>query len=227
MQKIPTLFERDWQGNPSRVLNVPVPECAWVFEGKGVATRKLDGTPVMLERGGLWKRLEVREGKRLPTSFLATDFVPETGKHVGWVPVTDGPEDRWYREAFEGQYAPVFLIEAENTGKLVQFAPTGGRSPEELAAPSTVLWESLLGGNSFLGLTCELVGPKVQGNPERYEKHTLVPHGMIRLEDVPRDFDGLGHYLASNDIEGVVWHEAEEGRMAKIKARDFGIRRGG
>jgi hypothetical protein len=45
------------------------------------------------------------------------------------------------------------------------------------------------------------------------------------LPDVPRDYDGLFKYfLEHNDIEGVVWRTAD-GRMVKIKGKDFGIKR--
>ena len=72
--------------------------------------------------------------------------------------------------------------------------------------------------------TYELVGPKVQGNPEHYDTHVLVPHGIERLSDAPRDFDGLHTYLSEHDIEGIVWHNPD-GRMVKIKGKDFGIKR--
>ena len=73
--------------------------------------------------------------------------------------------------------------------------------------------------------TYELCGPKVQGNPERYEAHVLVRHGCEQLPDCPRTFSALREYLAARDIEGVVWHHSD-GRMVKIKAKDFGIKRG-
>lgn len=72
--------------------------------------------------------------------------------------------------------------------------------------------------------TYELCGPKIQGNPEGFRSHVLVPHGQQQLLDVPRDFDGLFAYLSSNNIEGIVWHHPD-GRMVKIKAKDFGIKR--
>ena len=72
--------------------------------------------------------------------------------------------------------------------------------------------------------TYELVGPKIQGNPEGFETHMLVPHGKDVI-DAPRSFDALKEWLATQDIEGVVWHHPD-GRMVKIKAKDFGIRRG-
>lgn len=68
--------------------------------------------------------------------------------------------------------------------------------------------------------TYELVGPKVQGNPEKYQYHELVRHGCQILEDCPREFGGIRSYLAERDIEGVVWHHPD-GRMVKIKKKDF------
>jgi hypothetical protein len=72
--------------------------------------------------------------------------------------------------------------------------------------------------------TYELVGPKIQGNPENALRNVLVKHGECPLENVPRDFVGIKAYLPERDIEGIVWHHPD-GRMAKIKAKDFGIRR--
>ena len=72
--------------------------------------------------------------------------------------------------------------------------------------------------------TYELCGPKVQGNPEGFAVHTLVCHGAMMLSDSPRDYAGLRTYLADGRIEGIVWHHSD-GRMVKIKAKDFGHRR--
>ncbi|MGG6294706.1 hypothetical protein ACQ4M4_09795 [Leptolyngbya sp. AN02str] len=52
----------------------------------------------------------------------------------------------------------------------------------------------------------------------------LVPHGRDILEDVPRDLDGIREYLSTHTIEGTVWHHPD-GRMIKIKGKDFGIKR--
>jgi hypothetical protein len=68
--------------------------------------------------------------------------------------------------------------------------------------------------------TYELVGPKVQGNPEEFLMHELIRHGEMQLFAVPRDFDGLRTYLLDRaDMEGIVWHHPD-GRMAKLKRRD-------
>lgn len=69
--------------------------------------------------------------------------------------------------------------------------------------------------------TYELCGPKVNGNPEGYDEHVLIRHAdATELLDVPRDYDRLQEWLANSDFEGIVWHHPD-GRMAKIKRRDF------
>ena len=72
--------------------------------------------------------------------------------------------------------------------------------------------------------TYELCGPKVQSNPEGFTKHVLIPHGKEIL-DAPRTFDELKVWFVGKNIEGIVWHR-ENGDMVKIKAKDFGIKRG-
>ncbi len=75
----------------------------------------------------------------------------------------------------------------------------------------------------------ELVGPKVQGNPHGYRGHVLelvVPPGQIvmGMELGPADlsFSGIRDWLARSPFEGIVFHHPD-GRMAKIKKRDFGL----
>jgi hypothetical protein len=69
--------------------------------------------------------------------------------------------------------------------------------------------------------TYELVGPKVQGNPYALKSHYLWRHGFYHL-DPPRTFEGLRAWFADHNLEGIVWHHAD-GRMVKIKRRDFGL----
>src|SRR5207237_1222319 len=60
MQKIPTLFVRDEQDR-RYVTEVVTPGCEWVMADEGQATRKFDGTCVMLDQhGDWWARREVK-----------------------------------------------------------------------------------------------------------------------------------------------------------------------
>jgi hypothetical protein len=72
--------------------------------------------------------------------------------------------------------------------------------------------------------TYELCGPKVQSNPEGYPDHRLIRHGSTVLADCPRSFEGIRDFLRDRDIEGIVWHHPD-GRMVKVKKKDFGLKR--
>ena len=75
------------------------------------------------------------------------------------------------------------------------------------------------------GGTYELVGEKVQGNPYGYSGHRLLLHGDIVIEGHLFDlsFDSIKTYLRSCVVEGIVWWH-DDGRMCKIKRRDFGFK---
>ena len=183
MKKIPTIFERDWNGDRSRVVDQYAVSLEWL--ATAVPTRKYDGTCCLVAGGRLFRRREVQANKPLPPDFVTADRDGETGKTVGWVPVGDGPEDQWHRQA----------------------------------------WELLPAGWRDAGGTYELVGPNIQGNPEGYDQHILLPHSTAyRWPSVPLDFEGLKEWLSDKDIEGIVWH-GPDGNMAKIKLRDFGLKR--
>jgi hypothetical protein len=69
--------------------------------------------------------------------------------------------------------------------------------------------------------TYELIGPKINGNPETVRGHELVAHADAEKLDVPRDLAGLRAWLLANPhYEGIVWHHPD-GRRAKLKHRDF------
>lgn len=203
MKKIISLFQRNYETD-RLVRNEVVLGAEWVLAGEGEATRKLDGTCCMIRAGRLYKRYDLpllpewdrkkkKENykgpwldsmyKKPPVEWEKAEDTPDenTGHWPGWLPVGEGPEDKWHRKAFEGS---IF--------------PDG---------------------------TYELCGPHIQGNPEHFENDNLTLHGVYKLPDAPRSFYELREYFRINDIEGIVWHHPD-GRMVKIKKKDFGLRRG-
>ncbi len=181
MKKIISLYQRNYETD-RLVRDEVVPGAEWVLAGEGTATRKWDGTACMVRGGRLYKRYDVKRGRQQPPNFEpAQEPDPVTGHWPGWIPVTDGPDDKWFRDGLAHDPA----------------LPDG---------------------------TYELVGPKVQGNPERVARHLLVPHGADILQDAPRNFDAMPSYFQAHNIEGIVWHHPD-GRMVKIKAKDFGLKR--
>ncbi|SCE76109.1 hypothetical protein [Micromonospora chokoriensis] len=188
MRKIPTLFRRDPE-DLRRVTSEVHPDCRWVLDGEGVATRKYDGTCVRYDGERWWARREVKPGRATPPGYqpVMTDDV--TGKTVGWEPIE--------QSAFA-------TFHAEALGAIV----------DQFSGPQP-------------GATYELVGPKVNGNPEKATGHQLVRHGFCapgddeELRRAPLDPDGLREWLLGHPgWEGVVCHHPD-GRMAKLKRRDF------
>lgn len=183
VKKIPSLFKRRYDGD-RQVYDEIVPGSEWVAAGEGIATRKWDGTSCLVKGGKLYKRYDAKGGKVPPPGFEpAQEPDAATGHWPGWVPVGDGPEDRWHREAIRGR-------------TLIGLPPPDG--------------------------TYELIGPKVNGGAEGVDAHGLVPHALWEIVGVPRTFADLRAWLDCHAMEGLVWHHPD-GRMVKIKRRDFGL----
>jgi Family of unknown function (DUF5565) len=113
-----------------------------------------------------------------------------------------------------------------NTGKQMGWVPV--HEGENARDEDKWMLEALrntFGNRHRTGGTYEFVGPKAQGGVEGFSRHTLIPHGMEHLENAPRTFEAIRGFLLANDyIEGIVWHHPD-GRMVKIKGKDFGIKR--
>jgi hypothetical protein len=186
VRKIPTLFKRD-PADMKHVLPEVNPGCEWVLAGEGVATRKYDGTCVLVLRDGLavtgYARREVKPGKAPPANWVEVDRDEVTGKAVGWEPIGQSGFAAFFDEAITGI-------------------------------------DSVADGVEVLPGTYELCGPKINGNPEGFAAHVLVPHGVVECARAPRDFEALRDYLLLHTFEGIVWHHPD-GRMAKLKRKDF------
>ena len=141
--------------------------------------------------------------------------------------VRDGKLFKRY-EVKEGNTPPTDFEPANEvdkvTGKQQGWRPVGDKNEDKWHREA---FAALLALGVHTGGTYELIGPKVNGNPESWQCHELIPHDVIVLgldTNTPRDFDGLKAYFSEHNIEGVVWHHPD-GRMVKIKGKDFGIKR--
>jgi hypothetical protein len=136
--------------------------------------------------------------------------------------IRDGKLYKRY-DAKRGRTAPPNFEPAQDydevTGHMPGWIPVTG-APEDRWHMEA--WGSLTSRELEDG-TYELIGPKVQGNPEGATRHELIRHGVHNLLDAPRDYEGLRDYLSDKPIEGIVWHHPD-GRMVKIKRRDFHAR---
>jgi hypothetical protein len=159
-----------------------------------------------------------------------------TRKYDGTCVMFDGRAWWARREVKTGKQRPDHFIPVQYdavTGKTVGWQPIGQSSfhryfVEALESVASWKWDVA---------TYELIGPKINGNPERAGGHRLVRHGEHREPTVtfdgrgptPRDFGGLRDFLAASNegddfTEGIVfWRDISDPACdkAKIKARDF------
>jgi len=197
MQKIISLFQRNYDGD-RLVRDEVVPGAEWVLAGEGIATRKYDGACCMVRDGVLYKRYDLKAKK---------------GRH--------NPPPYW--EAAQPEPDPVTTswpgwipVGCGPEDKWFRLAFSNSTYGGDDDAPDKVLLDG----------TYEACGPHFQGNSENFLVDGIAPHGWMQLPEVPRTFGGLYEYFKTHDIEGIVWHH-EDGRMVKIKGKDFGIKRGG
>jgi hypothetical protein len=122
---------------------------------------------------------------------------------VGWEPIEQSPFVKFHAEA---------LVDRWGMGD-EQRRDAGLKVEERIWAEGTY----------------ELCGPKINGNPEGYGSHTLIRHADAQvLPLLSPEYDRLAEWFAQGTErglpmakwEGVVWHHPD-GRMAKVKRRDF------
>lgn len=161
---------------------------------------------------------------RVPNPVCDWVFAGEgtpTRKYDGTCTMFDGVS--WFkrREVKPGKTPPPEFIELNldaNTGKRMGWMP--------LDEKDVWHWEAI-GDRHWAPGTYELCGPRIRGrgsrhNPEDLDGHILISHAETEVLDVPRDFEGLREWMRGITFEGIVFHHPD-GRMAKIKKRDFDL----
>ena len=182
--------------------------------------------------------------KKIPTIFKRNEesrnlVTSEPNDACGWVFAGEGIATRKYdgtcvlfkdgvmykrREVKKGKIAPdnFILVDYDPiTEKRVGWVPVDhDASGDRHHTEALVNYPDCLDDGTY-----ELLGPKVNKNQEEYVSHGLMRHDCAEVYDgVERTFTGIRDFLADKPIEGIVFHHPD-GRMAKIKKRDFGLRR--
>jgi hypothetical protein len=174
---------------------------------------------------------------KIPTIFLRN---PENRKEVlnqwnflcDWVLYGEGVATRKYdgacclikngklfkrREFKKGKPIPRGFIQVEAdkvTGNIIGWIEVDKNNLEDQ-------WHRAAFKEGLSDGTYELLGPKIQGNHEKLTEHILLKHSDAeQFVNVPRSIEGIQIWLKDKDIEGLVFHHPD-GRMAKIKKRDF------
>lgn len=151
----------------------------------------------------------VLAGEGIPTrKFDGTCVLIRYGLH--------GTEALCRREVKAGKETPPNFEAIEHdpvTGKTV------GWEPSDQSGFARYVNEAIYPG--IQPGTYELIGPRINGNPENWSDHALIRHGVVALTNPdPLTFETLRDALLGEPFEGIVWHHPD-GRMAKLKRRDF------
>jgi hypothetical protein len=199
MKKIPCLFQRDFQ---TRTLIAKVaPGCEWVFTPEATATVKYDGTATMVLNGRLYKRLDCRKDRRTneykpppPLSIPCDEPDPITGHWPHWVLISNVPEDKWFRAAWQLYSLPHHVPLPDGTYELC--GPHFNGNPQAFLKDVFIRHgDSPIAQEYFASLS------------------TLCDEDKLTFF---RDF------LSTLNNEGIVFHHPD-GRMAKIRRADFGL----
>lgn len=192
MRKIPTVFVRD-PADMAHLTDEWHPDCLWVRDGEGTATRKYDGTCVLLRRDGIaihpFVRREVKPGNEAPKGWREVEHDPATGKRVGWLPYAGTSFERFIDEALTegtGPWPP---------GTYELCGPRINKNPE--------------GYDQHVLVS--------HADAEQVASSGWPPPPTT---DLVAYVAGLVISMAVAGWEGIVWHHPD-GRMAKLKARDY------
>lgn len=164
MKKITTLFVRNLD-NMKLVTDKAPPGLEWVLDGTCIAREKLDGTACAVLNGRLYKRYTAtHETGGVPAGFIPSpesDF--SVDKWPSWVPVGDGPDDRWHREAMTDRVNTPRNGTYELVGPKIQGNPYGHethRLMEHAIAHSFQIDDlSYAGLRTFLANPTDQLGP--------------------------------------------------------------------
>lgn len=192
MRKIKTLYKLDQKG---LAYDEVVEGCEWVIKGYGIATEKFDGTACLIKKGLLYKRYDLKPKKSClfkknkNIEYIREDFKepPESFFECDDSALSKGHIYGWV------------LVNGNGENHQDKYHLEAMRNFEHPIAKSEG--------------TYELVGPKIQGNPYKLDKHCLWKHGSVVLKNVPVSFLELKEFLRTFEGEGIVWHDIDDIRL--------------
>lgn len=205
MKKISTVFVVTYETVGKGVISNQVRDVnRWVLDGEGVATIKFDGTSCLIEDGKVFKRYDRKLKKQFLKHKSKPDFVAEP--HM-------------FKDAPEG-FIPCEPEPDRKTGHWPGWVEIDANSPNDKWHVEAIEYLDVPLGSLENG-TYELVGPKIGVNHYGLDRHEFWKHGSV-VVDVEPTFEAIKAWLDNNIEEGLVFHHPD-GRMAKIRRKDFGL----
>jgi len=131
------------------------------------------------------------------------DHTTHKGKwahHIGFIPVCDN--DKWALDALNEDRTEVRMLD--------QFSPK-----------FTFKWVSL---KDCVGMSFELVGPRIQSDPHGIGTHCLVGHSSIEVAPASLSLESVKEFLRKEpNIEGIVLHFPKAKKCFKVHRFHLGM----
>lgn len=208
MKKIPTLFKKQYDKN-GRYMGV-IPKYNIPIDPKQrivAVTVKYDGTACAIIDGKLYKRYDVKPGRKKPEDAIFCEgYIADRPHNPSWIPCKRNHiEDKYYWAAYNRGYS---------------------YQDEDLSF-----------AHDLCDGTYELIGKHIQNNPYNLQSEILVRHGADIVGIMPLWGDPTEAYNYFKDILDIAWIEGLvlwttdeyfnlSKPIAKIRKKDFGFKWG-
>lgn len=201
MQKIPTLFKKKYNDN-GKYLGV-IPEWNVKLDPNKfyAITVKWDGAACAIIDGELYKRYDVKPGKKIPDGAIICQSYDKDAKHNPcWVKCDrDNPSDKWHWAAFD---------------KMIWYSFVTGMFK------STQFYK-------LTDWTYELIGAHIQDNPYHCDSEYFIKHGSTITDilkppyDLEKIYSSFKSLLNQKRIEGYVLWEIKDVDDIEIVQKEF------
>lgn len=206
-------YERDETGKPTGRCT---PELAFTPSDNIRVTAKMDGTCCYIQDGKMHGRLDVRNDiTKAPADWFPTagNEPDRSGHLIGFRPILkeDGTlttgDFKWHKEA---------LDPTDPTKALFLEWNPNVKAYKYVTHPLS----------DFNGMTAELVGPKVNTNRHKLQRHAYIIHGITAIDIQWQNFDAVKEWLAGDDgkfYEGIVIHDLGAQKLYKVHRGHLGM----
>ncbi len=169
-------------------------------------TAKFDGTCCYIKDGQIYARQDVlKDINKAPKDWFPTAGIePDKGGHIiGFRPLDRKKGDKWHFHGLIDNSKARFL-EYDKDRKSYQFV--------------------IKDISDFNGYTAELIGPHVNGNKHKLDRHAYVIHGSVEVDAPWKTHFDIYEWFQNEGIiyEGIVIHDLDNKKLYKCHRGHLG-----
>jgi len=206
LSKIGTIFEYvyDEKGRPTgKTLDKLI-----INPTNFKVTAKFDGTCCYIKDGQIYARQDVKKSiQNAPKDWFPTAGTePDKGGHIiGFRPLDVKKGDKWHFQAFDQM--------TKNRAIFLEFDKN-----------SKSFYYTTRNISDFNGYTAELVGPHVNGNKHRLDRHAFIIHGSVEVDVEWKSHFDIYEWFQNDGIiyEGIVIHDFGNKQLYKCHRGHLG-----